>query len=126
CDCSGPKPTCVASIDTGNGDSLDFPQSYCSNTACTINDNTTCGDEGVCGDFAGDGNALCYRRCSKGTCRTDYACMRIFTDPNSMTSKTSALCLPKEGLVDCDPTADSTTQCTTLNGQQVSGLTNGA
>lgn len=123
CDCSGPKPTCLSSLEFG--ETIDLPGSYCSNAGCTINQNDTCGDNGVCADAAGDGNPLCFQKCRKGQCRADYSCVNIATDPNSATSKSASVCLPKDGLVDCDPTADPATQCSSIGGTMVSTLTNG-
>lgn len=126
CDCSGPKPTCAMQVSISDTDTATLTGGYCSNTACTIGQASTCGDEGTCTDYVGTGDALCLKKCGKGGCRPDYACLRVFTDGASATSKTAAVCLPREGLVDCDPTADPTTQCTKLfSGQDVAPLTNG-
>ncbi|MCS6912107.1 MAG: hypothetical protein RMK29_17560 [Myxococcales bacterium] len=125
CDCSGPKPDCISSLELG--ETLDLPGGYCTNTRCSLTDSAgTCGDSGVCVQLSPDGDPLCLQRCRKGQCRADYACVNVAVDPNNPQSRLASVCLPTEGIVECNPTADPTTQCTTIAGLQVSTLTNGA
>lgn len=126
CDCSGPKPNCLTQLALGMT-TLDLPGGYCSNKSCVIGQEAdTCGDSGVCADLAGDGTLACYQRCTKGACRApDYACINVAQDPNNPMSKVVPACLPKDMIVQCDPTADPMTQCTKVGGTDVSTLTNG-
>lgn len=123
CDCSGPKPTCLASFEFG--ETIDLPSGYCSNAGCILNQDDTCGDNGVCADPGGTADAVCFQRCLRGRCRTDYACITVLVDGSSMTSRTTSVCLPRNPIVECDPTAAPTTQCTSVGGVVISTVTNG-
>lgn len=126
CDCSGPKPTCLQAITFGDGD-LDLPGGYCSNGgSCTAGTVDSCGDEGLCVDLIGDGSTNCVKRCTRGKCRSpEYACLNVAVDASKSNSPIKAVCLPADGLVECDPTKDIATQCTKIGGTDVSTLTNG-
>lgn len=125
CDCSGPKPDCVSQITVGNF-SLDLTGGYCMRSgSCDTKDSATCGDRGKCVDLSGAGDTYCFRSCTKGKCRADYACIGLSVNPSDPMAAVANVCLPTAGLVECDPTKDQTTQCTQIQGQNVAGLTNG-